>query len=140
MTVTSWEEAADVGGLSCFIETFAVRWLPAYGAHPVVARYQVAAYEPDTRPVGDHIGYKDCTEAPPRPSRRLRAVTVDQPAPALDNRGRGVHQALIRQKRRPEQMRPEEALVDPGQRGGRPRGDRDGHRDGGDRRQPHGMG
>merc|ERR1712185_459635 len=59
-------DAADLGGLSCFIETFADRWLPAYGAHPVVARYEVAAYEPDTRPVGDHIGYKDCTEAPPR--------------------------------------------------------------------------
>ena len=59
-------DAADLNGLSCFIERNSPEWLPKYGAHPVVARYHVAAYAPDTRPVSNHTGYKDCTEAPPR--------------------------------------------------------------------------
>ena len=59
-------DAADVGGLSCFIERNAPEWLPKYGAHPVVARYAVAAIAPDARPVGNGTGYKDCTEEPPR--------------------------------------------------------------------------
>ena len=65
-------DAADLGGLSCFIETFAERWLPKYGAYPMVARYHVAAYAPDARPVGNNSGYKDCTEEPPRSCSEIR--------------------------------------------------------------------